>query len=238
MDVPHLLGRPATPEYVLELYLEHAAPWDFVIAPDHILIPGLGDLHARRKFNRRSAERFFDLAGNTDLQPMATVHGETIEERIKVARRLIELGYRSLALGGLAGQAGRRRHVVEIVRKMRAEFPGVWMHVLGLSAPSFARVWHEIEIDSFDGASHFKQAFTAGKFFLNVGGKLESFNAVRKGEEATAPVCDCKACALLRKDGIDTRRYGSNESNMGRAAHNLNHLIRSLNDIRHSSISQ
>jgi hypothetical protein len=44
----------------------------------------------------------------------------------------------------------------------------------------------------------------------------------------TAPHCTCRACSLLENDGVDTRRYGSNETNMGRAAHNLNHLIRAL----------
>jgi hypothetical protein len=38
-------------------------------------------------------------------------------------------------------------------------------------------------------------------------------------------MCECRACSLLREDGIDTRSYGSNENNMGRAAHNQNILM-------------
>lgn len=41
-----------------------------------------------------------------------------------------------------------------------------------------------------------------------------------------APECHCRACTLLREDGVDTRTYGSNETNMGRAAHNMNMLMR------------
>lgn len=228
VDVPVLHGQTVTPAYIRELYREVAEPEDFCIAPDHMLIPGLGDLDARRRFNRESSERFLELCWDDDLVPMAAVHGESFGERVDRAGELVESGYTSLALGGLAGQASRPKVCVEAVEAVRAAFPGVWLHVLGLSAPSYARVWAQLGVDSFDGASHFKQAFTAGKFYHFDGTGLKSYKAVRDGEPVTAPECGCLACSLLRADGVDTRRYGSNESNMGRAAHNLNHLMRAI----------
>lgn len=228
MDAPVLLGHLVTPEYIRDLYRELAHPFDHCIAPDHMLIPGLGDLNARRRFNRENGERFIDLCGNDDFIPMAAVHGESVGERVDRAGELVEYGYTALALGGLAGQASRRAACVEAVEAVRAAFPGVWLHVLGLSAPSYAREWARIEVDSFDGASHFKQAFTAGKFYHFDGVDLKFYKAAREGEPVTAPRCDCLACTLLISDGVDTRRYGSNESNMGRAAHNLNHLMRAI----------
>lgn len=227
-ETPRLGRQEVTPAWALAQYRADAAPGDMVIAPDHMLIPGLGDLNARRRFNRESAAEFIGLDRWDVLRPMAGVHGETIEERLETAAELVRLGYRHLALGGLAGQAGKRAMCVDVVAAVRRAFPGVWLHVLGLSAPAFAVAWAELGVDSFDGASHFKQAFTAGKFYQAGGAELRHYPAARDGQEPTAPLCDCRACALLRADGVDTRRYGSNETNMGRAAHNLNHLMRAL----------
>jgi len=93
----------------------------------------------------------------------------------------------------------------------------VWLHVLGLSAPQYALAWREYGVNSFDGSSHFKQAFTGGAFYLlGVGGKMVKHQAARPGEPVTAPTCECLACATLRDVDVDTRRYGSNEHNMGR----------------------
>jgi tRNA-guanine family transglycosylase len=226
-DIPKLGSMVVTPESILDLYRQYANPGDFIIAPDHMLIPGMGDLNARREFNRDSAIKFNEIAFETEFRPMATVHGESIDERVTRARELIDVGYDALALGGLAGQASKKRMILDVVTTMRREFPNAWLHVLGLSSPSYATVWSQIGIDSFDGASHFRQAFN-GRFFMSEGAKLVGFQAVKNDEEVIAPLCDCKACSALRLEGIDTRRFGSNESNMGRAAHNLNHLMRSL----------
>lgn len=233
-DVPKLGKMEVTPESMLGLYREYAKPGDFIIAPDHMLIPGLGDLNARRNFNRVSAERFFELAIGTQFRPMATVHGETIEERVVRAGELLEVGYDAIALGGLAGQASKKRMAIDVVTTVRREFPDVWLHVLGLSAPSYASMWAAVGVESFDGASHFKQAFN-GKFFVSAGPRLVAHTAAKNEEEITAPLCDCKACSTLRKEGVDTRRFGSNEHNMGRAAHNMNQLMRSLKDAMQTS---
>lgn len=231
-DVPKLGRHPVTPAWALEQYRRLAHAGDLVIAPDHMLIPGLGDLTTRRTFNRASAENFLTLVQAAPFTPMVAIHGITMDERLRTADYMVGLGYTHLALGGLAGQASRRQLCIDVVSTMRAAFPAVYLHVLGLSSPGFASVWYDIGVNSFDGASHFKQAFMAGAFFSREDGKLMKHNAAKADEVITAPVCDCMACATLRTDGIDTRRYGSNEHNMGRAAHNLNQLMGALEWVR------
>lgn len=231
-DVPRLGKNLVTPEWTIAQYARLAQPGDLVIAPDHMLIPGMGDLDARRAFNRASADAFLPLARAAGLRAMATMHGATTDERIHYAEWLAGLGYDALAIGGLAGQASRREVVVNAVIDARDALPDMYLHVLGLSSPSYAQTWEYLRINSFDGSSHFKQAFTAGVFYTSEGADLTKHQAARAGEDVTAPSCDCRACALLRAEGVDTRRYGSNETNMGRAAHNLNHLIRALNVAR------
>jgi tRNA-guanine family transglycosylase len=161
-----------------------------------------------------------------DYVPMATIHGMDIEERVKHARTLYARGYTHLALGGLAARAASRNRVVSWVSAVRQAVPDAYLHVLGLTSPNYMRMWHELGVNSADGSSHFKQAFTAGAFFSQEGDKLTKHAAARTGQPITAPECVCLACRLLREDGVDTRTYGSNETNMGRAAHNLNMLMR------------
>lgn len=216
-----------TPAQCVEMYQECAPPGSMVIAPDHMLIPGV-DCDARRKINLANARKFIAICPKS-LKPMATVHGETIEERIKAAVVLRDMGYRYVALGGLAAQASRKKMAVQIVRDIRKAVPKVHLHVLGLSSPEYARQWNQIGVQSFDGSSHFKQAFTGGAFYTCEGAKLAKHQAARPGNVEdlgiVAPKCHCRACAMLRKVGVDTRSFGSNEHNMGRAAHNMNMLM-------------
>jgi len=228
-------SKPVTPHTVLARYMQVAQSGDFVVAPDHMLLEHLTpeQLDARREFNRASAVEFLQLAQGTGFIPMGVVHGLTVEERVQHAVFLRDLGYTALAVGGIAARASQKKLAIGWVEAIRAVTPGMWLHVLGLSSPAFMAQWKRLGVDSCDGSSHFKQAFTGGAFFSRDGASLIKHKAARSCRETfqplepiTAPECSCTACVRLRHDGIDTRTYGSNENNMGRAAHNLNMLMR------------
>lgn len=224
LDIPMIGKDLVTSEWLFEKYKERAKAGDFLIAADHMLIPGV-DLDSRRIFNAQSAEKFLSLVQNTDYIPMVTVHGMDLTERIQMTHQYVEMGYKALALGGLAARASQKALILMMVREIRRAVPDVWLHVLGLSSPEYAAAWEEYGINSFDGSSHFKQAFTAGVFFTLNDEKMIKYRAARPGEKITAPLCKCRACSSLREEGVDTRSYGSNETNMGRAAHNMNMLM-------------
>jgi hypothetical protein len=231
--IPKLGKNLVTPEWALSQYQNYFKLGDLVVAPDHMLIPGEGiDLDDRRRFNIQSAREFLPIAEAAGFRPMATVHGMDLEERLINVGRLYEIGYRHFSLGGMAARASQKRMLLESIQaisdKVRSLLPDAWIHVLGLSSPDYFAAFNQMGIDSCDGSSHFKQAFTAGTFFAYTNGKLVKHQAARptNGEEITAPFCECLACSKLREEGIDTRSYGSNENNMGRAAHNLNMLMR------------
>lgn len=232
-DRPKLGKNFVTPEWAVEQYRLYFKPGDLVVAPDHMLIPFEGvDLDARRQFNLDSARAFLPIAQDSGFMPMATVHGMDLAERLINVGRLYEIGYRNFSLGGLAARASQKRSLLEsieaIAQKIRSVLPDAWIHVLGLSSPDYFQAFDRMGINSCDGSSHFKQAFTAGTFFQVEGDRLIKHQAARptRGEQITAPECNCMACSKLRFQGIDTREYGSNENNMGRAAHNLNMLMR------------
>jgi hypothetical protein len=217
-----------SPQQCSDLYREYAPVGSMVLAPDHMLIPGV-DLDERRGINLKNAEAFLSVVAPGHV-PMAAIHGETIGERIDMALALRRLGYDHLAVGGIAAQAARKAVVTDVVTALRGALPGAYLHVLGLSSPEYAKRWHRLGVDSFDGSSHFKQAFTAGAFYTVEGSKLTKHQAARPGnvdcDGIVAPPCSCTACSRLRADVVDTRSYGSNETNMGRAAHNMNMLMR------------
>lgn len=219
---------PVNSEQVAADYAAHAPDGSMVIAPDHMLIEGT-DVEYRRKWNAEQAKMFL-LDCPVNLKPTACVHGMDLEERVQHAKWLASIGYRHIAIGGLAARATQKKLVVSWVRAIRQSVPSVWLHVLGLSSPDYMRTWREIAVQSADGSSHFKQAFTGGAFFTQDGARLVKHQAARTREGETVsddmPVCECRACSTLREEGIDTRSYGSNEHNMGRAAHNLNMLMR------------
>jgi len=214
-----------TPESAFDGYMKLAKPGDFLIAPDHMLIPG-ANVVSRRKFNLKSAQQFLKLCPD-EFTPMATLHGMDLNERVEHGHKLASMGYRHIAIGGVAARASQKTLVLSMILEIKKALPGVWLHVLGLSSPSYTAAWNEYGINSFDGSSHFKQAFTGGAFFTVENGKLKKHQAARPGEEITAPSCWCNACETLWVEGkVDTRQYGSNEHNMGRAAHNMNMLMR------------
>jgi hypothetical protein len=213
-----------TPQLALDGYLQLAKPGNILIAPDHMLIPGV-DLGARKKFNTESAKEFIKICP-VEYLPMATLHGMNLEDRIANGKVLVDIGYKYIAVGGVAARASQKSLVLSMVRELRKELPGVWLHILGLSSPDYAAAWNKYGVESFDGSSHFKQAFTAGAFFTVDGGKLKKWQAARPGEDVSAPECFCKACTALKGESVDTRTYGSNEHNMGRAAHNMNMLMK------------
>ncbi len=226
-QVEPALGKDkVTPQWALTRYLESAHHGDMLVAPDHMLLSGT-DVAFRREWNATSAAEFI-RACPSEYTPMGVVHGLDLEERLDAARHLLDLGYRALAVGGVAARNGGKRIVIEVVRQIREATAGARLHVLGLSSPDYVAAWKRIGVDSCDGSSHFKQAFTAGTFFAtDHAGRMAKHQAVKPGEDTAAiPECSCKACSMLREDGIDTRSYGSNEHNMGRAAHNLNQLLR------------
>jgi len=161
---------PVNSEQVAALYAEHAPDGSMVIAPDHMLIEG-SDTEYRRKWNAEQAELFLsDCPSN--LKPMACVHGMNLDERVEHAKWLVSIGYEYIAIGGLAARASQKKLVISWVKAIREAIPGVWLHVLGLTSPDYMRKWIELGVNSADGSSHFKQAFTAGSFFTQEGDKL------------------------------------------------------------------
>jgi len=216
---------PVNSRQVAEAYAEYAPEGSMVIAPDHMLIEG-SNVEYRRVWNAEQAKLFLEDCP-LNMKPMACVHGMDLEERVDHAKWLESIGYRYIAIGGIAARASRKKLVTSWVKAIREAVPNVWLHVLGLSSPDYMRTWNELGVQSADGSSHFKKAFTAGIFFSRDGSALVAHKAGRGvKDEPLPPICLCAACREVALDGNDTRLFGNSERNIGRAAHNLNMLMR------------
>lgn len=222
-----------SPEDCAERYRAVAAPGDVVAAPDHMV---LRDHDAETEAYRidltlENARRFLACCPE-GLVPMAVTHGNSVDARERMTEALLEMGYRAIATGSVAVRAGHRKFlhaVFDATARLREQSPaGFRWHVLGVSALSWVPEFEHYGVDSYDGSSMFFSAFTAGDYdwWDDTQGRLVHYDAREGG---SIPVeCACPVCATLRRQGVDTRRMGSNEHNMGRAVHNVHVYLQAL----------
>lgn len=223
-DIPTVKNVELTAKSAYEMYLKHANPGDFLIAPDHMIIPGC-DVTFRRNWNINSSETFIDICSNI-YNPMMCIQGNTVEERVSEFFRGKSLGYKAFAVGGLAAQARNKMHCINAVESiMGIKDEQDWVHVLGLSAISFVKEWIRLNVSSFDGASHYYKALTAGYFYKPNLSEKPYIATKPNGGISDIPICNCLSCTRIKQNGGDTRYYGNSLNNIGRAAHNLNMFI-------------
>lgn len=220
-----------TPQECLDRYATFAQPGDILAAPDHMVLRGMDaqEEQYRVELTLENASEFLRLCPS-EYRPIAVTHGSTLETRQAMTRELLEMGYRHIAVGSVAIRAGNRkfiRGILDDLAALRQQEP-FYVHVLGVSALSWFHEFRDYGVDSYDGSSMFFAAFTAGEWFWHEGGGTLREWPVKRSELSEMPSCDCPPCAAMRAQGIDTREYGSNEHNMGRAVHNINQYLAAL----------
>jgi len=225
----------------IERYATFAQPGDTITSPDHMVLRGMAEEEEalRVDLTLDNARQFLKLCP-VEWSPMAVTHGSTITARIAMTKELLDMGYRTIGIGSVAIRAGNRRFVHSLLEetvRLREQEP-FRIHVLGISALSWVPVYGELGIDSYDGSSMFFSAFTAGEFLWHDGsGKLREYK-VKQVPVNEIPFCGCLPCRSMRAEGLDTREYGSNERNMGRAVHNINQYLAALDMVRGTRLAQ
>lgn len=219
-----------SPAECAERYAELGHDGDLVASPDHMVLR-LHDAEEeayRIDLTLANAREFLQLCP-PNLRPIAVQHGNTVEARVAMTRELLDMGYRHIAIGSVAGRAGNRKFVGAVLEETAAlkREQSFYLHVLGISALSWYWPFHHAGVDSYDGSSMFFAAFTAGEWFWFDGEKLLELS-VRRDAPPIEIACDCPPCLAMREQDVDTRQMGSNEHNMGRAVHNINQYLRAL----------
>lgn len=223
-----------TPKECVQRYALLGHPGDLVASPDHMVLRqhDAEEETYRVGITLENARVFLSLCP-PHLRPIAVQHGNTVAARIAMTRELLDIGYRAIAIGSVAGRAGNRtfvRAVLEETARLAQEEP-FYLHVLGISALSWYHEFAQHGVQSFDGSSMFFAAFTAGEWLWFNGTKLVEYG-VKRDAAPIDLVCACDVCRVLREQGIDTRQMGSNEHNMGRAVHNIGQYVQALDWVK------
>lgn len=235
------LSRPKwDPEECARLYSQYACRGDLVAAPDHMVIKKHSDQEEdyRVRLTLEYANEFIKLVPQGVI-PVGVTHGNSVRVRLKMAEAMLGMGYRYLALGGLAGRAASDKKfihaVIEAFTRLREEY-AFNLHVLGISAIRWVREFKQYgSIDSFDGSTMFLRAFRGSEYYwLDPGnsGYIKKY-VVKDLKKEQIPLCNCPPCSAMRAEGKDTRQMGSNEHNMGRAVHNINVYLQALELMLH-----
>lgn len=228
LNFPQIGNSLVTPLFCINQYLSlKAKPGDFITCPDHILLPST-NLEFRRQFNLNSAKEFLTLAKiHLPLcQPLVTIHGLTIEEKVKNAVKLYELGYRVFAIGSLSINSCQKQRNIRTIQAVRDTLPSsCYLHVFGLSSPDYVQAFSQIGINSFDGSSWLKQSFLGLFYEVRNNRLIKHQVSPTLSNNLTIPLCYCRICKTLRNFGIETRVMGNRAANLGRAIHNLGKLI-------------
>jgi hypothetical protein len=226
-DVPQIGKELVTPLWAINQYLKRKAqPGHLVVAPDWILVPRT-NLNQQRDYNGNSAIGFLKLAPIhlPHCHAMAVAHGLTVAEKVRAAIWLYDIGYRAIALGGMAINSSQKQGNIAAIRAVKSHLPpDCYVHVFGLSSPDYARAFSQIGINSFDSSSWLRESFW-GLFYEAREKKLIKHLIPKcPGTPVTIPTCPCLACSSLKRRGIETRTMGSRAANLGRAIHNLGQL--------------
>jgi len=220
------------------MYNQYARPGDIVTAPDHMVLRN-HDAYIEQErcaLTTQNAHLFIKKYAKEHI-PVAVTHGG-ITNRIDMTKRYLDMGYKYIAIGGVAGRAGARDYVLQIIdRTCELRKDGYFkIHVLGISALSWLPVYKEYDINSYDGSAMFFSAFTGASYYWldpeNVSG-IKKYS-VKDLLPEQIPICFCPACVSMRDQGDDPRTMGCNERNMGRAVHNINIYLKAQKTIRDS----
>jgi len=207
----------------------------------------IDEKEAKRRFelNIESARETYELLTKgkySNLTIYAVVQGWDRSSYKRSAIELLKIGYRHLAIGGLAhAPTVFCREMIKAVVKTVREFERekgekVKIHILGVTRTSLLPLMRDLRIDSFDSASWLRAAWLRGAWFwynpetkqlIEFDVKLFDYRNYHK--DPPLPPCSCPICSTVGKDpeGIAwSRRYGTNQRNMSRGFHNLYHFYK------------
>lgn len=245
-DIPTLNGKYVDAYWSIHRYRERSKVGDIIVCPDHLLVGQ--NIRERQEYNLKQAETFIQLAKSylPNRIPLAVIHGQSLSERLEVAKYLLGLGYRHLGIGGLVSQAREysiNLHIIktitDVVRSLinservlpKADAmpaagvaiaplhePNAHLHVFGLCSPQYAKAFIQMGL-SFDGSTFIREGLGGGMF-------VSQEEKLIRIPTHCAPKCNCHVCRVLNRHRIDPRLTNKGRTHtMGRIAHNLNLVI-------------
>lgn len=175
---------PVTVDDVAEFY--GAVGIDLGLSVDHIVegysdsdgLFGAPDAEAKRRYDLTLAlaRDFLDASKPHSYTPVGVVQGWSPESMAKAAADLQRMGYRYLAIGGVAQlKTDQLLRVLRAVSSVRE--PDTKIHLLGVTRPGNVAEYVAHGVASIDSTSPLRRAWTDRKHNYWIGG--ESYTALR-----------------------------------------------------------
>lgn len=159
---------PYKSEEMLEFY--QMLGFDFGVSVDHLIFAELDhDKDRRWNITMENAEEFIRLhhSGKYTFTPIGVVQGWDPESYRRGARRLLKMGYRYIAIGGLVRST--TKDIIQVLSAIQEELrPGIRIHLFGVNRPEYIHLFAQLGVTSFDSASRLRRAWIDGErnYFL------------------------------------------------------------------------
>jgi Queuine tRNA-ribosyltransferase len=196
----------------------HQVGFDYGVSIDHLIVGGFakpGIREERYALTIKNAEEFINehSKGAYKFTPIGAVQGWSPESYATAVKSYIEMGYKYIALGGIA-----RAPTAEIVEILQAVYhhltPTTKIHLFGVGRLNAVPIFRHLGVNSFDSASPLRKAWLdptanyhtmSGKTYAAVripkSGSLRINNIVKAGIASleTLKQLEEKALASLRR---------------------------------------
>jgi hypothetical protein len=189
----------AQPPYATDEILDYyeSLKFDYGVSIDHLIFSGfpLEEQERRWQLTLRNAEDFLQRHGEKGCTfvPVGIAQGPTPERYAAAIRRLRELGYSHLALGGLARSNDKEIH--RVLEAISPELPSrAELHLFGVARLSLIPDFLHYGVTSADSASPIRRAF--------MGNGGDNYWTADDGRYAAIRVAE--ATSQRRKRGVDS----------------------------------
>ncbi len=169
---------PYTTADVLEYYTR--LDFDYGVSVDHLIVPAFyADKQFRYDLTVQNAEDFLREHRKQGLrwEPIGAVQGWDPKSYADAVAANIQMGYRSLALGGLTRCS--TKDIVAVLEEVKPQLrAGINLHLFGIARPEALPTFASLGVTSVDSASHLRRAWLIARdnYFTLDG---DSYSAIR-----------------------------------------------------------
>lgn len=186
---------PYTTDEILDYY--ESLKFNYGVSIDHLIFSGFPAEEQERRWllTLRNAEDFLrqHKEKGCSFVPVGIAQGPTPKRYAAAIRRLVEMGYAHLALGGLAHSDDRKIH--QVLEAVSPELlSGAELHLFGVARPSLIPDFLRYGVTSVDSASPIRRAF------MGDGG--DNYWTADDGRYAAIRVAE--ATSQRKKRGVDS----------------------------------
>jgi hypothetical protein len=121
------------------------------------------ELEERRELSLKNAKEFLELSRKASFVPVGAVQGYSVESYLDSFKRLLEMGYSYLAIGGLVPRSSSFIRTLLEALSAKFDLSKVKVHLLGVLREELLEDMASCKIYSFDSASYYRKAWLKAK---------------------------------------------------------------------------